>query len=182
MIERQDVASSDAYVVVDDVVGMFRAGLVVTSDRARQIDSRGGCTLPCVPELFQYANGGFALRHWGDGIQLTEYPAHVSPLVLYATPMFKELHWAVYVRSRDGTPLQGALQLLSSTHHETSGLARVRDSARITIQSCVVNGEAIAIVRGRAKIDVAQVGFCPVSFYGHSTNASLVWAAVTQTP
>jgi hypothetical protein len=89
------VSSLPHWVVVDDPRGEFWEGAVVDATRARVLEARGACVMPCMPDLFRMSGcAGFSKRAWGAGLALPAgAPVLLAPLTMYLSTEARGVVW-----------------------------------------------------------------------------------------
>jgi len=90
-------------VVLQDPTREYWEGALVTPEMARQLEVRGVCTIPSVPELSdRNGAGGYLKRSWGAGWPLGQVPGRVCPIALFVQPVLNRLHWRCRIRLAPG--------------------------------------------------------------------------------
>lgn len=183
MLNESELVEPDLFVVCHDPDGKHKQGQLVRKLAAHYVNEHGGAALPCVPKMFSVGCGGYVQRQWGDGISLTNnVPKFFSPMALFVSQTMRSIHWAVQLKR---TSLEhqviGFMQLTTDSSQPFAPIGRVIGQ-RVTLNDELFGDNDTVVLKGIARIDSSQDGFCGMGFYSHSSGLSLLWAAVTQTP
>ena len=180
-------------IVIDDPKGDYWDGSLVDEQTARIIEARGGCCLPCVPELFKRAGvGGFFKRAYGAGWPL-DFPAPrmFCPLTIWVDQRYRDLHWRARLLPAEGacTPdgvlipnrLQGGLRLTADGGHTNAfqSSVSIRGNSPDAASLGPRDKEGGWTVGGHAIIQPSQDGFFSFSLYGAMPGLRVAWAALS---
>lgn len=183
------------HVVVWDPQGEYSEGSIVGSAKLNELHGRGVCTLPCVPEIFQFAGvSGYSRRGWGSGWPLdTIRPGFVCPLTMFA-PLHgpRKLHWAARLMPsdvalerirRNQDPSQGVLRI--AAHEQRGSLLRgaVSDDQGRNAVDCGRLGPVDAYggwtVGGQSTLNCSGEGCYGLSLFGFAPGLRVAWVAAT---
>lgn len=186
------------HLVVWDPGGKHAEGAVVDDMRSLEIKDRGGATLPCVPEFFDFAGvSGYSRRAWGPGLDLpTHAPQLCCPLTMFAAPGGpRDLAWVARIvpgqlaidNMRAGRPpSQGVLRMAAGEQRGT--MLRPVVSSDAGCNNVVEVGKLATpdplggwTVYGTARLHLQGEGCCALALYGFAPGMRVAWLAATLT-
>lgn len=169
----------DHIVIVDP--GGTPAGSVITESEKPGIEAKGGVTLPCYPKhLIDSGVGGFEVREHGRGLILESLSAQMfAPMVLFADPDCRKVHWAMGIEFGDPSKVTGSLGLTADTRQMCGEKLDVSSSDTFVLKPTKAGR---AILKGSATIRPHHPGLYTFAWYGAGAGARVMWTALTATP
>lgn len=161
-----------------------QAGQVVTgAGLADALAARGVVLLPVVPKLFRLSGvGGYAKREWGAGWPMSiGVPRNISPLTMYCTTDYGELHWVARLMGEGSC--EGSLKLVSDASQPNplrAGLTYDGVMSQVDLRNLgPADKHGGWVVGGRARVKFASDGHYGFGLYGAASSLRVVWAAVS---